>query len=629
MRAARREPVERTPVWFMRQAGRVLPEYRAIRERWTLIEICRQPDLCAEVTLQPVHRFDPDAAIMFADIMLPLLGSGVALELVDEVGPVIASPIRDLAGVRALRPLEPEADVSFVLDAIRLVRQALDGAIPLIGFSGAPFTLASYLIEGKPSRDFAHTKAMMYGAPELWHALMQRLADLVIAYLDAQVRHGVDALQLFDSWVGCLAPDDYAQYVAPYTRRVFAALAPAGLPMIHFGTGTSTLLSQMKDDGASIIGVDWRLPLDDAWDRIAPLGIQGNLDPAVLLAPAVSDRSARARRAAPRRRAAWTHFQSWSRSPAVDADRVSSLRDRRGTGKRIRGNPGGQDHDGWFGMTDQRHGVLLMAYGSPDSVEQVAPYFTHIRGGRAPSPEAIANLEARYRSVGGRTPLLAITQAVRVALEEELARDNGAKTRVFAGMKHWHPFIAETIGEMASAGITSATAIALAPHYSRMSIGGYRRAVDEALAAIGHPFSVTFVSSWHREAEFIAMMEELVRNALMALAREENGRVMTVFTHIPFPSAFASGTIPTNASLPRARRPWRGAQGCGSGGWPGRARAAPARRGLAPTSSSACRRCSARAFGTCFRCRSGLSPSISRFSSTSISRRSGRPRGWG
>jgi uroporphyrinogen decarboxylase len=285
MRAARREAVERTPVWFMRQAGRVLPEYRAVRERWTLIEICRQPELCAEVTLQPVRRFDPDAAILFADIMLPLLGSGVALELVDDVGPVIRSPIRDAAGIHALRPLEPVADVPFVLETIRIVRQALGGSRPLIGFSGAPFTLASYLIEGRPSRDFAHTKAMMYGAPELWHALMDRLAALVIAYLQAQVTAGVDALQLFDSWVGCLAPDDYEQYVAPYTRRIFAALAPAGLPCIHFGTGTSTLLAQMKHDGASIIGVDWRIPLDDAWARIAPLGIQGNLDPAVLLAP--------------------------------------------------------------------------------------------------------------------------------------------------------------------------------------------------------------------------------------------------------------------------------------------------------------------------------------------------------
>ena len=285
MRAARGERVERTPVWFMRQAGRVLPEYRKVREQWSLIEICRQPELCAEVTLQPVHRFKPDAAILFCDIMLPLLGSGVSLELVDDVGPVIRSPVRDWAGVNALRPLVPEHDVPFVLETIRIVRQSLGGAVPLIGFSGAPFTLASYLIEGRPSRDFAQTKTMMYGAPELWHELMDRLATLVITYLQAQVNAGVDALQLFDSWVGCLAPDDYATYVAPYTRRIFAALAPAGLPFIHFGTGTSTLLAQMKLDGASIIGVDWRMPLDEAWARIAPLGIQGNLDPTVLLAP--------------------------------------------------------------------------------------------------------------------------------------------------------------------------------------------------------------------------------------------------------------------------------------------------------------------------------------------------------
>lgn len=285
MRAARQQPVERTPVWFMRQAGRVLPEYRAVRQRFSLIEICRQPELCAEVTLQPVRRFGVDAAILFADIMLPLLGSGVALELVDDIGPVIASPIRDMPGVLAMRPLDPDADVPFVLETIRLVRRELDG-VPLVGFSGAPFTLASYLIEGRPSRDFVRTKTIMYGAPELWHALMERLADLVIAYLGAQVRAGVDALQLFDSWVGCLAPDDYARYVAPYTRRIFAAIAPLGLPLIHFGTGTSTLLPQMKDDGATIIGVDWRIPLDEAWSLVAPLGIQGNLDPAVLLAPA-------------------------------------------------------------------------------------------------------------------------------------------------------------------------------------------------------------------------------------------------------------------------------------------------------------------------------------------------------
>lgn len=286
VRAARREPTERTPVWFMRQAGRVLPEYRALRERWELLEICRQPDLCAEVTLQPVRRIPVDAAVMFADIMLPLVGAGVELELVDNVGPVIRQPIRDRTGLAQLRPLEPEGDVPFVLETIRLVQRELAGRIALIGFAGAPFTLASYLIEGKPSREFLLTKRMMYHDPALWHDLMDRLTENMITYLHAQVAAGVDTLQLFDSWVGALSPADYAAYVAPYTRRIFAALAPAGLPLIHFGTNTAGLLDQMKDDGGTLIGVDWRIPLDVAWARVgAPRGIQGNLDPAALLAP--------------------------------------------------------------------------------------------------------------------------------------------------------------------------------------------------------------------------------------------------------------------------------------------------------------------------------------------------------
>ncbi|MGN6563832.1 MAG: uroporphyrinogen decarboxylase [Thermomicrobiales bacterium] len=286
LRAARRQPTEQTPVWFMRQAGRILPEYRAMRERWTLLDICRNPELGVEVTLQPVRRMPLDAAVMFADIMLPLMGIGIELDLVDNVGPVIRQPIRDLAGVAALRQIEPEADVPYVLETARLLKRELAGKIALIGFSGAPFTLASYLVEGKPTRDFALTKALMYGQPDTWHALMERLTAIVIRYLQAKVGAGVDALQLFDSWVGCLSPQDYTAYVRPYTRRVFDALAPSGLPFIHFGTNTATLLDQMKDDGGSLIGVDWRVPLDVAWQKIGhDLGIQGNLDPAALLAP--------------------------------------------------------------------------------------------------------------------------------------------------------------------------------------------------------------------------------------------------------------------------------------------------------------------------------------------------------
>ena len=286
VRTARLEPAERTPVWFMRQAGRVLPEYRALRERWTLMDICRRPELCAEVTLQPLRRMELDAAVMFADIMLPLIGIGVDLELVDNVGPVVRDPIRTLAGLKVLRPLEPEQDVPFVLETVRLLKAELGPSTAVIGFAGAPFTLAAYLIEGRPSRDFIHTKGMMYRQPALWHALMERLTEIMITYLRAKAAAGVDALQLFDSWIGALSPADYAAYVQPYTRRIFRALAPTGLPFIHFGTNTATLLDQMKTDGGGVIGVDWRIPLDAAWERIGhDLGIQGNLDPAVLLGP--------------------------------------------------------------------------------------------------------------------------------------------------------------------------------------------------------------------------------------------------------------------------------------------------------------------------------------------------------
>jgi uroporphyrinogen decarboxylase len=264
----------------------VLPEYRAMRERWSLVEICRAPELCAEVTLQPMRRMPLDAAVLFADIMLPLVGVGVDLELVDNVGPIVRHPIRDATGVAALRPIEPEADVPFVLETVRLVKRELGPERAVIGFAGAPFTLASYLIEGRPSREFALTKALMYGEPALWHQLMERLTSIMTRYLEAQIAAGIDALQLFDSWVGALSPEDYALYAEPYSRRIFAALAPAGVPMIHFGTNTGGLLDLMKTDGAMVIGVDWRIPLDEAWARIGfDLGVQGNLDPAALLAP--------------------------------------------------------------------------------------------------------------------------------------------------------------------------------------------------------------------------------------------------------------------------------------------------------------------------------------------------------
>jgi uroporphyrinogen decarboxylase len=283
VRAARLEPTERTPVWFMRQAGRSLPEYREIRKTHTLFEVCREPELCAEVTLQPVRRHDVDAAVMFADIMLPLLGMGVDVELVENVGPVIADPIRTRAQVDALRIPEPEDSVPFILDAVTIVRRELRTDQAVIGFCGGPFTVAGYLVEGKPSREFLTVKRLMYAEPELWHALMEKLADAFSRYVQGKVRAGADVIQLFDSWVGALSPADYEEFVQPYSARI---LASVDVPTIHFGTGTATLLAQMAAAGGDVIGLDWRIPLDWGWNVVGESrGVQGNLDGALLLGP--------------------------------------------------------------------------------------------------------------------------------------------------------------------------------------------------------------------------------------------------------------------------------------------------------------------------------------------------------
>src|SRR5690349_11798524 len=293
VRACRGLPVPHTPVWFMRQAGRSLPEYRKIRAGVGMLESCRRPDLVTEITLQPVRRHGVDAAILFSDIVVPLAAAGVDLDIVAGTGPVVAEPIRTAADVARLRPLEP-ADVSYVDEAVRLLVPEL-GPIPLIGFAGAPFTLASYLIEGGPSRTYLKTKAMMYGRPQLWHALLDRLADITLAFLRVQLGAGVSAVQLFDSWAGALSEADYRRYVLPHSAKVLGGLAGAGVPRIHFGVGTAVLLRAMGEAGADVVGVDWRTPLTEATTLIGPdKTVQGNLDPAILFAPwEVVEREAR------------------------------------------------------------------------------------------------------------------------------------------------------------------------------------------------------------------------------------------------------------------------------------------------------------------------------------------------
>ena len=285
LRACRREPVDVTPVWFMRQAGRYMPEYRAIREKHSLLEICYQPKLAAEVTLQPVRALGVDAAILFADILLPAIPLGVGLEFSKGEGPVLQNPVRSLEDVQRLRPVDPETDLAYVLAAIKILRGEL-GQTPLIGFCGAPFTLASYLIEGGSSREFLKTKQMMYSEPRAWQLLMEKLTEVLSAYILAQIKTGAQAVQIFDSWVGTLSPQDYVDYVQPYSHRLLQAAQATGVPVIHFGTGASTLLPAMKVAGGTVLGLDWRLPLDEGWKLLGEeVAIQGNLDPAVLFAP--------------------------------------------------------------------------------------------------------------------------------------------------------------------------------------------------------------------------------------------------------------------------------------------------------------------------------------------------------
>jgi uroporphyrinogen decarboxylase len=285
LRACRRQPVDTTPVWFMRQAGRYMPEYRALRQNYTLLQLCRTPDLATEVTLQPIRRLDVDAAIIFSDLLLPLEPMGIPFDFVKGEGPSVHAPLRTEADIDKTRDFEPREALGYVLDAIRQVKRELPAHIPLIGFAGAPFTLASYAIEGGHSNNFALTKGLMYQNPAAWHRLCDRLATLVGTYLQAQIEAGVDAVQVFDSWVGALNAADYREFVLPHTQKIFAAVK-GRVPTIHFGTGTGAILGELREAGGDVIGADWRMPLDAAWAAIGTdRAVQGNLDPTLLLGP--------------------------------------------------------------------------------------------------------------------------------------------------------------------------------------------------------------------------------------------------------------------------------------------------------------------------------------------------------
>ncbi|HYA92327.1 MAG TPA: uroporphyrinogen decarboxylase [Thermodesulfobacteriota bacterium] len=285
LKACRRQPTEYTPIWLMRQAGRYLKEYRALRKKHSFLDMCKNPELAAQVTLQPVDKFKLDAAIVFSDILIPLEPMGVEFEFAKGEGPVFHHPLREKKDMERLRVFDPEEENSFLMKAIRIVRKELEGRVPLIGFSGAPFTLASYVIEGGHSKNYALTKSLMYQDRPTWDSLMEKISEVLIRYLKAQIRSGVQAIQVFDSWVGCLSPGDYEEYVLPYSRKVMDGV-DKNVPLIHFATSNSTLLELMKRAGGDVIGVDWRVDIDEAWARLGhDVAIQGNLDPVVLLGP--------------------------------------------------------------------------------------------------------------------------------------------------------------------------------------------------------------------------------------------------------------------------------------------------------------------------------------------------------
>ena len=285
LRACRRQPVSRTPVWFMRQAGRYMKEYRDLRARHSLLELCRTPDLAAAVTLQPIQKIGVDAAIIFADLLLPAQAMGMDLRFAEGEGPVLSPPIRSAEAVQKLGAVQ-DGELSYVAESVRIVCRELDRKTPVIGFCGAPFTVASYMVEGSGSRTFLNTKRMMYEQPDVWRALLRKLVPVLAEYLKSQAEAGAGAVQIFDSWVGCLGPEDYREFVLPYSRELLRCVAEAGVPIIHFGTGTATLLELMREAGGDVIGLDWRVELGEAWERVGyDVAVQGNLDPVALFGP--------------------------------------------------------------------------------------------------------------------------------------------------------------------------------------------------------------------------------------------------------------------------------------------------------------------------------------------------------
>ena len=550
LRACRREPTPFTPVWLMRQAGRYMPEYRAMRARHGFLELCKTPAAAAEVTLQPVERLGVDAAILFADILLVLEPLGVGLEFTKGDGPRIHRPVRSAADVARLAPVDVADAVSFVFETVRLARAALGGRVPLIGFAGAPFTLASYLVEGGASREFLHTKRFMRAEPAAWRLLMERLAAITADYLNAQIAAGAQAVQLFDSWVGTLSPADYRQFVLPASRAVIARLAP-GVPVIHFGVGTATLLPLMKEAGGDVIGLDWRVELGPTWERLGhDVAVQGNLDPAILLAdPAeirlgvktVLERGGRS----PRPR-----LQPRPRRAPGDAGGPRA-RARRHGARAVGGRR--TVHALMARLMADFDAVLLIAFGGPERPEDVRPFLRLVTAGRPIPAERIEAVIRHYELIGGRSPLAELTRRQAAGLARALA-GAGAARPVYVGMRNWHPFLHQALAEMRDRGHRRALGIILSVLQAEASWDRYVEDVAAARAKVGEGApEVLYAAPWSEHPRFLDAMAERVAGALEGVPAERRAAAPLVFTAHSIPVAMAAAS-PYVAQLEAASR---------------------------------------------------------------------------
>ncbi len=567
LRACRGEATPRPPVWFMRQAGRYMAEYRAIRARQSMLDTIFTPELAAEVTLQPIDAFGFDAAIIFADILPPLMGMGLELEFVKGVGPRLENALSSPADVdRLATPPAAATKLAKTLEAIELVTAELTPrGVPLIGFAGAPFTLASYAIEGGGSKNYLKAKSMMAGEPSAWARLMNKLVTVQADYLLQQAQAGASALQIFDSWAGlALGRSDYMRYVLPY-NKLLVDLVRRGSdkPIIYFSTGTGAYLDEIAAIGSDVVGIDWRVPLDQAWSQIGhERPIQGNLDPAALLYP-WPELKARVDEVLARAASRPGHIFNLGHGifPSVPVENVARVVDYiQGAGSEQVGvdweqgaGDGEQSPDRRSLVTDHRSaapapptGVLVMAYGGPNALEDLPGYLADIRSGRPTSPAVLEEISRNYRLIGGKSPLLGISEAQVAAVREYFADRN---VRFYLGMRHWSPWIEDVVAQMAADGISEAVSIVLTPHFSKLSVAKYQGKVAAGLEMARAAIDFRHVASYHDHPLLIRALAERVAEGFARWPQAERDQVHVVFSAHSLPVRIIAMGDPYDSQL--------------------------------------------------------------------------------